>query len=106
MTEDLEDLLNLFIAPVDRGDLVLTGKEVQVGREVLQERRQLEPLAEPLFAQFVVAHPGGDSRHEHLRLDAMTADDGYRHPLAFFENRREQIGRLDRLTAGPARLVE
>src|SRR5919107_750351 len=36
----------------------------------------------------------------------MTADDGNGYPLALLENRREQIGGLDRLSAGAARLME
>ena len=72
VAEDLEHLLDLLVAAVDRRDLVLPRQQVQVGGEVLQERRQLEALAQALFAQFVVPHPGGDSRHEHLRLDAVS----------------------------------
>jgi hypothetical protein len=34
------------------------GEQVQVRREMLQERRQLESFAQPLLAQLVVAHPG------------------------------------------------
>jgi hypothetical protein len=36
----------------------------------------------------------------------MTANDRNRDALALFEDRREQVGRLDRLTPGAARLVE
>ena len=106
VAEDLEHLLDLRVASVDGRDLVLPREQVQVGREVLEERRQLEALAQPLLAQFVVAHPGGDARHEHLGLDAVAANDGNRNALALLEDRREQVGRLDRLAAGAARLVE
>ena len=61
VAEDLEHLLDLVVAAVDRRDLVLARQQIQVGREVLQERRQLEALAQALFAQFVVPHPGRDS---------------------------------------------
>ena len=73
---------------------------------MLEERRQLETFAQALLAKLVVPHPCGDSRHEHLRLDAMTADDGNRDPLALLEDRRKQVGRFDRLAARPAGLVE
>ena len=98
VAEDLENLLDFAVAAVDRGDLVLARQQVQVGGEMLQERRQLEPLAQTLLAQFVVPHPGGDARHEHLRLDAMTADDGNRNALALLEDRL-RTGRTTRSSA-------
>ena len=61
VAEDLQHLLDLQVATVDRGDLVLTRQQIEIGREVLQERRQLESLAQALFAQFVVPHSGRDS---------------------------------------------
>ena len=106
VAEDLQHLLDLLVAAVDRRDLVLARQQIQVGGEVLEERRQLEALPQPLLAQLVVAHPGGDSRDEHLRLDAVTADDRDRNALAFLEDGREQVRRLDRLAAGAARLME
>ena len=106
VAEDFQHLLDLLVAAVHRRDLVLPREQVQVGGEVLEERRQLETFAQALLAKLVVPHPGGDSRHEHLRLDAMTADDGNRDPLALLEDRRKQVGRLDRLAARPAGLVE
>ena len=58
---------------------------------MLEERRQLEALAEPLFTQLVVAHPRRDARDEHFGLDAVVANDRHRNALAFLEDRREQI---------------
>jgi hypothetical protein len=75
------------IAAVDRRDLVLPREQIEIGGEVLQEWRQLEALAQPLFTQLVVAHPGGDSRHEDLRLDAVPTDDRHGNSLAFLEDR-------------------
>ena len=93
MTEDLENALHLGVAPEDGRDLVLPRELVEVGGEVLQERRQLEPFLEPLLAQFVIAHPGVQAGDERLRLDTVTADDRDGDPLRFLEDRREQIRR-------------
>src|SRR5205085_5515692 len=106
MTEDLEDLLNLLVAAVDRRDLVLAREQVEVRGEVLEERRQFEPLPQPLFPQLVVAHARRDARDEHLGLDAVMTDDRHRHALALLEDRREEIGRFDGLPSGPAGLME
>ena len=46
VTENLEHLLNLVVAAVDGGDLVLARQQVQVGGKVLQEWRKLEPLSQ------------------------------------------------------------
>ncbi len=102
VAEDLEDLIHLEIAAEDRRDLVLPRELVQIGGEVLQERRQLEALLQPLFAQLVVAHPRREPGDERLRLDAVAADDRDGNALRLFEDRREEIGRFDRVPAGAA----
>ena len=56
VAEDLEHLLDFAVASEHRRHLVLPREQVQIGREVLQERRQLEALLQPLFAQLDVAH--------------------------------------------------
>ena len=56
LTENLQYLLDLLVAAEDRRQRVLTREQIQVGREVLQKRRQFEPLLQPLVAQFPVAH--------------------------------------------------
>ena len=43
---------------------------------------------------------------EHLRLDAVAAQDRHRHALGFLEHRGEEVGRLDRLPAGAAGVVQ
>src|ERR1043166_8464199 len=104
VAENFEQLLDLLVAPVDRRDLVLAREQVEIRREVLEERRQLEPLAQALFTQLVVAHPRRDPRDENSGLDAVVPDDRHRHALALLEDRREEIRRLDRLpscAAGP-----
>ena len=106
MTEDFQHLLDLLVASVDRRDAILPREQVQVRREVLEKRRQLEPLAQPLFAQLVVTHPRGDARNEHIGLNAMVANDGNRDALALLEDRREEIGRFNRLPSSATRLVE
>ena len=62
MAEDLEHLLDLRVAAEHRRQLVLPREQVQVRREVLEERRQLEPLAQPLLAQLDVAHAASQMR--------------------------------------------
>ena len=74
------------VHPGHAAGLVLAGEEIQVCRKVLQERRKLETLPQPLFADFVVPHPGRNSRHKDLRLDAMVANDRDRNPLALLED--------------------
>ena len=61
MAENLQHLLNLLVAAEYRRQLVLAREQVQVGREMLEERRQLEPLLQPLLAQLHVAHPRGQA---------------------------------------------
>ena len=102
VAEDLEHLLHLGVAAEDRRNLVLARELVQVGGEVLEERRQLEALLQPLLAQLVVAHPRGEPRHERFRLDAVAADDRDRDALRLLEDRREQVGRFDGVPAGAA----
>ena len=86
VAEDLQHLLDLVIAPVNRRDLVLTRQQVQVGCEILEERRKLESLTQVLLAKFVLSHTGNDARDQYVRLDAMTTDDGDRNPLALFKD--------------------
>ena len=106
VAEDLEHLLDFLVAAEHRRQLVLAREQVQVGREVLQERRQLEALLQPLLAQLHVAHPRGQPRHQHVRLDAVAAEDRHRHALRFLEHGRKQVGGFDRLAAGAAGVVE
>ena len=95
-------LIHLRVAAEHRRDLVLARELVQVGREVLEERRQLEALLQPLLAQLVVAHPRGQAADERFRLDAVAPDDRDRDALRLLEDRREQIGRLDGVPAAAA----
>jgi hypothetical protein len=71
MAEDLQHLIHLEVAAVDRRNLVLPRQLIQVRGEVLEERRQLEALLEALLAQLVVAHARGQPRHQGLGLDAV-----------------------------------
>ena len=59
VAEDFQHLLNFLVAAEHRRQLVLARQQVQVGREMLQERRQLEALLQPLLAQLHVAHAAG-----------------------------------------------
>ena len=104
MAQHLEDLLRLGVAAEDRRNSILSRQLVEVRREVLQERRQLEPLLQALFLLLVIPHPGGQARDDHLGLDPLAPDDRHRHPLCFFEDRREQIARFDHVSPGPARV--
>ena len=106
MAENFEHLLNFFVAAEHRRQFVLPGQHVHVGGEVLQEWRQLESFLEPLFAQLHVAHPRMKPRHQHVRLDAVAPQDRDRNALRLFEHGREEIGRLDGLTAGAAGVME
>ena len=100
MTEDLQDLLNLLVTAMDAGDLVLPGEQIQIRRELLERGGQLEALPQARLAHFVLLNPRRDSRHQHLGLDTMTANEGYRNALALLEDRGKEIGGLDCLTAG------
>jgi hypothetical protein len=108
--ENLEHLLNLGVASEDGRNAILPREQVEVGREVAQERRQLEALAELFLAELVIAHARGDARHQRVGLDAVLADDGHRHrrrrTTALLEERHEQIRRLDHLAAGTAGVME
>jgi hypothetical protein len=61
VAEDLQHLLNLVVASVERRNLVLPSQQIQIGRKILEKRRQLKPLAQTLFSQFVVPDSGRDS---------------------------------------------
>src|SRR5688572_25224442 len=50
----------------------------------------------------LVSHPGGDSRDEHVRVDATTANAGRGSPLALLEKGPNEIARLDRRSSGAA----
>ena len=106
VAEDLEHLLDFLVAAEDRRQLVLPREQVQVGGEVLEERRQLEALLQPLLAQLHVAHPRGQARHQHVRLDAVAPENRHRHALRFLEDRGEEVGRLDGLAAGAAGMMQ
>ena len=56
MAQHFEDLVHLALAAEDGRHLVLPCQLVEVGREVLQKRRQLEALLQPLLVHLVVAH--------------------------------------------------
>ena len=102
VAQHLENLIHLVVAAEDRRHFVLPRELVEVGGEVLEERRQLEALLQPLLAQLVIAHPRRQPRHERLGLDAVAADDRDRDALRLFEDRGEQVGRLDGVAAGAA----
>ena len=106
MAEDFQDLLNLLVAAEHRRHLVLAREEVQVRGKVFQERRQLEALLQTLFPQLQVAHPGIQPRHQHLRFNAMAAENRDGHSLRFFEDGRKQIGGFNRLPAGTAGMMQ
>ena len=96
VAEDLQHLLDFLVAAEDRRQLVLARQQIQVGREVLEERRQLEALLQPLLAQLHVAHRArraGDTST--LGLDAVAAQDRHRHALRLLEHRGKQVDRLD-----------
>ena len=69
---------------------------------MLQERRQLEALLQPLLAQLVIAHARRQPRDQRFRLDAVAADDRDGDALRLLEDGREQVGRFDRVPAGAA----
>ena len=106
MTEDLEHLLNLLVSSIDRRNLVQPHEQIQIGRELLEVRRQLEPLPEFLLVQFVVLDAFGETTDEKRRLDTVTPDDRGDGATALLEDCREQIGRFHRLPAGPVRQLE
>ena len=86
VAEDLEHLLDFLVAAEDRRGSVLSRQQVQVGREVLEERRQLEPFPQPLLANFDVAHARRDAGDEHLRLHTVPPDDRHRNALTLLED--------------------
>ncbi len=95
MAEDLEHLIHLQLAAEDRRNPVLTCELIQVRGEVLEERRQLEPLPEPLVAQLVVAHAGREPGHDRFRLDPVPANDRDGNPLCLLEDGGEQVDGFD-----------
>jgi hypothetical protein len=106
MAEDLEHLIHLDFPPEDGRNLVLSRELVQVRREVLEERRKLETLLEPLVAQLVVAHARGEPGDDRFRLDPVAADDRHRDALRLLEDGREEIRGFDRVPARSARVQE
>ena len=50
VAQNLEHLIHLGLAAEDRRNPVLTRELIQIGREMLEERRQLEALLQPLLA--------------------------------------------------------
>jgi hypothetical protein len=106
VAENLEHLVH-FRFPTENGrDLILPRELVEIRGEMLEERRQFEPLLEPLFAELVVAHPRGKTGDERFGLDAVTPDDRDRNALRFLENRGEKIGCLNHVPAGSARMQQ
>ena len=95
MAQDLEHLVHLEVAAEDRRNPILPGELIQVGGEVLEERRQLEALLEALLAHLVVAHPRRQARDQRRRLDAVLTDDRNGNALRLLEDGGEQIARLD-----------
>ncbi len=106
MAQDLQHLLDFGVPPEHGRQLVLAREQVHVGGEVFQERGELETLLQPLVAQFHVAYPRVQARHQHVWFDAVSSQDGHRNALRFLEDRREEIGRLDRLPPRTAGLVQ
>ena len=102
VAQDLEHPIHLGVAAEHRRNLVLARELIEVGREVLEERRQLEALLQPLLAQLVIAHPRGEPRDQRLGLDAVAADDRDRNALRLLEDGREEVRRLDRVAAAAA----
>src|SRR5207248_5735740 len=75
VTQNLEDLLDFLVATENRRHFVLAREQVQIRGEMLQERRELEAFLQPLLPQFHVPHARVQTSHEHLRLDAVAAQD-------------------------------
>ena len=105
VAQDLDGLLDLVDAAEDGRQPVLAREQVQVRREVLEERRQLELLLQPLVVALDVADAGRDARDQRLGLDARLAHDRGRHALAVLEQRGEEVSRLQRLAPGARRVV-
>ena len=95
MAENLEDLLNLPLAPEDRRQLVEARKEIQVGGDLRQRRWQGETLFQALGAQFAVADVRLDSRHDHRGVDTRPSAERRRNPVRLFEQREQQICGVD-----------
>ena len=58
VAEHLEHLVDLTVAAEHGRHLVLPRQQIKIRREVLQERRKLEALLEPLFPELQVARAG------------------------------------------------
>ena len=67
VAQHFDGLLNLGVAPVHQGQLVLACQQVEVRREVLQERRQLVALLQPLVLALDFLHARGDAAHHASR---------------------------------------
>ena len=106
VAQDFQNLLDLLVAAEHRRQPVLAREQVQIRGEMLEERRQLEPLLQALFAQLHVAHFRVQPVREHFGLDAVAPDDRYGNALRFLKHRREQIGRFNRLASGAAAMVQ
>ncbi len=106
VAQDFHDLLDLGVAAEHGRQLVLAGQQIQVRREMLQKRRELELLAKTLLVALDVADAGGDARHERFGVDAGLAKHSGGHSLAVLEQRREDIGRFDRRASGASGVVE
>ena len=106
VAQHLDGLLNLGVAPVHERQLVLAGEQVQVGREVLEKRRQLVALLQPLVFALDLFHARRDAGDQRFRLDAGAAHHRGGQSLAVLEDRGKQVRALDGLTAGACGVVE
>ena len=93
MTQNLDDLLDLSIATEDRRQLVQTGEEIQIGGDLLQERRQFKALLQTFGAQLATAR--FEPRDEDFSVGAVVSQDRRRHAPRLFEQRKQQIAGVD-----------
>jgi hypothetical protein len=75
VAENFEDLLNLSIPAEDRGHLVQTGEEIQIGGELPQDRRHFKALPQTLIAQFELPKARFEAGDERLDVSAVVAQD-------------------------------
>lgn len=90
MREDLEDLLNLAIAAEDRRDPILPREPIEIGRELLQVRRQIEPLLQTLVPQFEITQARLHRCHQCIRIRAMPPQDRDRTPCVSSKSARNK----------------
>src|SRR5215471_11173318 len=106
MAEDLDDLLNLAIPAHHRRQLVECGQPVQIRGEGAEVHRQLEATPQSLVARGDGAEMRFEPRDGRGRLDAVMPQDIGWYAARLFQQREQDIARLDARVAGPARVVQ